>query len=211
MTVPNIDTFEHDVADEIKKKEASLTDIASASGDVGNAPETKKGGSILFSVLLGILFLVLIGAGGGYYYLFILNKPATTPPALTQQEEAGTTAKLEDISPTLAGAIGSSVESIGTSEYGFTIRLKDYTPVFAYMLRNENAYADEIAAAVGSPRDMSTTTLPFAFKDVTMSNQNMRVGTSASSTVIYAFVSNSYLVISSSTGGILSLRGAIIR
>lgn len=210
MTVPNIDTFEQDVADEIKRKEASFTDIASASGNIGNDPDPKKGKSALIPILLITLLLVLVGAGGGYYYLFVLNKPAETPPLLTQPEQTQGATHVEELSQTLTSSIGPSVESITKSEYGYTVKLRDYTPVYAYMLRNESAYAEEIAAAVGSPRDTSTSTPLFTFKDSTINNQNMRVGTSASSTVTYAFVNNSYLVISSSTEGILSLRSAII-
>lgn len=211
MTVPNIDTYEYDVAEEIKKKEASFTDIASASGDIGNTPEQKKTASLLVPLLLAVLFFVMVGAGGGYYYLFVLHKPATSPTPLTQAELPSGMMRAEDVSETLAQAVGTSFGSIRTSEYGFTITLQEYTPVFAYMLRNEPAFAEELAFAVGSPRDTSTSSPPFEFRDVTRSNQNMRVGTSASSTVVYAFVNNSHLVVSSSTEGILSLRGAIIR
>lgn len=211
MTVPNIDTFEQNISEEIKKKEATFTDIASASGNVGNDTEPSTSGSSLIPILLLVLFLVLAGAGGGYYYLFVINKPPATPPMLTEQEETTDATHLEEISLTLATALGSSVESAQRSEYGFTIKLREYTPVYAYMLRNEAAYAEEIAASVGSPRDVSTTTPSFTFGDITLNNQNMRIGTSASSTVIYAFVNSSHLVISSSTEGILSLRSAIIK
>jgi hypothetical protein len=79
------------------------------------------------------------------------------------------------------------------------------------MLKNEDLYADELAFAIGSPREVSTSSLPFIFTDVTRNNQNMRVGTSGSSTIIYAFVNTNTLVISSSTEGILALRGGILR
>jgi hypothetical protein len=77
------------------------------------------------------------------------------------------------------------------------------------MLRNENLYADEIAKSLGKPRDPNTE--PFVFTDVTSNNQNMRVGTSASSTIVYAFAKPEILLISSTVEGLLALRSVILR
>lgn len=208
MAIPNIDTFEQNVAEEIKKKEASFTDIASAGGTVENAPPQQKRGSLLVPVLLVVLLLVSIAGAGGYYYVFFMKNAQPLP---AQEELLDTTVHLRDISATLEQSVGTSVEVVEKAEEGYVVTLREYTPVFAYMIRNESSFAEEIAVAVGSARDASTSTPPFSFQDVTMSNQNMRVGTSASSTVVYAFVSTNHLLLSSTTEGILSLRGGILK
>ena len=50
---------------------------------------------------------------------------------------------------------------------------------------------------------------PFVFTDITVSNQNMRIATSASSTVVYAFIGTQKLLIASSIEELLSLRSSL--
>lgn len=209
MSIPNIDTFEHDIAEEIKNKEATIGDIAAASGDIGNTSNPPASLSTLV-VSLGILFLIAVALIGVILFMKYSKTPVSSP-ATTQTTTTPPGLQMGSISPTLDSAIGASVGNIERSEYGYTIEILSYSDVFAYMLKNESRYADELAEAVGSPRDTSTTTQPFAFSDVTMNNQNMRVGTSGSSTVVYAFVNTSHLLISPNSEGILSLRSAILR
>lgn len=211
MITVNIDTFEHDISSEIKRKEATIGDIASATGNIGNTPAPHATSPFL---ILGVTILCLSGiiAAGLFGYMYYTKKqtlasqPKTTPlgPALP-------TISLSALSPVLDQEIGRFVNNVQESEYGYSMTVISYSPVYAYMIRNEGVYADEIAQAVGSPRDTSTTTSPFIFTDVTTSNQNMRLGTSASSTIVYAFVNNTQtLLIASTTERILSLRGAIL-
>jgi hypothetical protein len=215
MSVPNVDTFEHDIAEEIKKKEASMTDIASASNDVGNTPATPAASSSKLLLILGILSVITVIAIAVVLYLSYTK--GTVPPVDAQQpiSQASPSERADrsllSLSESLHDALGENISAVTQSSYGYTLMLREYTPVFAYMIRNEEAYADELAFSVHSPRDTSTSSLPFSFEDVTMSNQNMRLGTSGSSTVVYAFVNGHSLLISSSTEGILSLRGAILR
>lgn len=209
MSIPNIDTFEHDIAEEIKKKEATIGDIAAASGDIGNTSNPPASLSTLV-VSLGILFLIAVALIGVILFMKYSKTPVSSP-ATTQTTTTPPGLQMGSISPTLDSAIGASVGNVKRLEYGYTIEILSYSDVFAYMLKNESRYADELAEAVGSPRDTSTTIQPFAFSDVTMNNQNMRVGTSGSSTVVYAFVNTSHLLISPNTEGILSLRSAILR
>ena len=70
---------------------------------------------------------------------------------------------------------------------------------------------NDITSAILPKMDTSTTTQAFSFKDITINNQNMRIATSASSTVIYAFIGSEALVFSSTTEGILLLRSDILR
>lgn len=207
MAVANIDTFENDITQEIKTKEASLTDIASAGGDIGNAPES---GSSKLLLSIGILsFLVAVGMLGWYYYVNITTEDQIAEQSL-QTEEGNIRAKLMAISPLLDAGIGDKVTKVTSTEYGHTLSLSEYTSVFAYMIRNESIFADELAASVGSARDLSTSTLAFWFSDMTASNQNMRVGVSDDKTVAYAFLNSKTLLIASSTEGILMLRATAL-
>ncbi len=209
MSIPNVDTFEHDIADEIKNKEASISDIASAGGDIGNTQKT-GGGSSLFFILGGVFIFAMICLLGALLYFSTQSTPTPSQMA-TSTIPITPSYLLFNLSPVLAEEISESVSDVKKTDYGYTVLLSSYTNVFSYMIKNENAYADEIALSFGVPRDRSTTTPPFAFTDVTLNNQNMRVGTSGSSTIVYAFVNAKALVIATSTQGILSLSNDIIK
>jgi hypothetical protein len=200
MSIPNVDTFEHDIADEIKNKEASISDIAAASGDVGSGQKTRES-SNLFFILGGVFVFAMICVLGGLLY-FAMKPPALPQTAATSTPLTSTTL-LFSLSPALSDGISPSVSDVKKTSYGYTILLSSYTGAFAYMIKNENLYADEMAVSLGVPRDTSTTTEPFSFADITINNQNMRVGTSGSSTIVYAFVNAQALLVSTSTQGIL--------
>jgi len=210
MTIPNVDTFEHDIAEEIRTKEASLTDIASAGGDVNNNRTNGPQASNTLVVLGAVCIFVVIGIFIALFFLYGKDATSEAPLVATSTQQT-TNNQLLAISQTLSDQLGGNIQSISKSEYGYVLRLISYSPVFSYMIKNERAYADELALAVRSPRDTGTSSLPFIFTDVTLNNQNMRVGTSGSSTVVYAFINAEALVISSSTQGILALRGAILQ
>lgn len=210
MSIPNIDTFEHDISEEIKTREATIGDIAAASGDLSNTPAQTPSIS-MFMIVLGIMLFITVIAISIIFFIRLSQAQVLPPPLSGNSTQAAGNAVVGDISYSVEQAVGTSIAGVQKSEYGYTLQLLSYSDVFAYMIKNEQTYADELARAVGSPRDASTTTPPFAFTDVTINNQNMRVGTSGSSTIVYAFVNMKTLLISSSTEGILALRGAILR
>ncbi len=75
------------------------------------------------------------------------------------------------------------------------------------MLTNEQVVAKDIQRnAFTTPTDELLT-----FNDITLSNQNMRIAESASSTFVYAFVGASHLIFATSTDAIITLRSAILR
>lgn len=207
MSIPNVDTFEHDIADEIKNREASISDIASASGDVGSGQKTREG-SNLFFILGGVFIFAVICVLAGLLY-FTTRSPAIIRPLAPIPVTS--TSLLFSLSPALSDGISDSVRDVKKTPYGYTIMLSSYTSAFAYMIKNENSYADEMALSLGVPRDTSTTTSPFSFTDVTINNQNMRVGTSGSSTIVYAFVNAKALLVSTSTQGILLQESDILQ
>lgn len=207
MAIPNVDTFEHDISEEIRVKEATITDIAAASGDVGNTPTPHANTSRLLFILAGIFMLAIIGIFIALYISVV--KKASTGEVIPVATTPEINNKLLAFSPILNDALAGNIGTVQRSEYGYTLQVLGYTNVYAYMLKNESVYADELALAVSSPRETGTSSLPFTFTDVTLNNQNMRVGTSGSSTLIYGFVNTNALVVSSSTEGILALRGIL--
>lgn len=219
MAIPNIDTFEHDIREEIKNREASVGDIASAGGAVGNTGKTSSNSSrALIFLAFAMLFFIL--SGFGYLgYIYMTEKPATKEQAAKivdqqirdQNTEKIISDKLNMISPTLSGGVAHFTSKIDTTPLGSVLTLSDYGSVFAFMIKNENAIASEVLAGEISKYADSTTTPDLTFVDQTQSNQNMRVLTVGSSTLVYAFFGEDYLAIASSTENILQMRGAIIK
>ncbi len=210
MAIPNVDTFEHDIAEEIKTKEATLTDIASAGGDVSNLQNGRARTSGLL-VLFGVVCVVaVVGILIALLYVYVIKKDPLPEPSTAVDTTTSQSNRLLAFSPILFDALGGNIGDVSKTEYGYTLRVLSYGQVFSYMIKNEAEYADELALAVGSPRDISTTTPPFTFTDVTLNNQNMRVGSSGSSTIVYAFVNTGALLVASSTEAILTMRSAIL-
>lgn len=213
MPLETVDTFEHDIATEIKQKEATIGDIASAGGDVGNIPLVKENSSMItFFVIFFVLVTATVVSYYGYtYYNDKVNPvPKTSPVVIPPTQDSSL---LSTISSSFPSSIGSAVNNVKKLPAGYEIYItssNSYSSVFAYMIKNENVYADDVAKSLGVERDTSTTTPPFIFTDITINNQNMRVGKSASSTIVYAFINTEALVISTSTEGILSLRSDIL-
>lgn len=206
MPVPNVNTFEHDIAEEITHREATVTDIASASGDIQNIPNQQLQTSKLFFVLGGVAVAAVIIVMAA---LFFSSSQSTSQTIVTPSTNENPDNDLLSLSLNLRDNIGSHIGSVQKSEYGYTLTVLNYSSVFAHMIKNENAYADELAIALGV-QETATTSPVYTFTDITINNQNMRVGTSGSSTVVYAFVNTKHLLISPTPEGILALRGVIL-
>ncbi len=156
---PKVDTFEHNIIEEIKRKDASLTQISAASNDVGNIPvvETKK--KPLVIIIAGVvLLLCLIGGGALAYFYFTdpLLPPSAAPVKVSPSDVPKKIALLGSISPTLDTEIGRSVTKVEKKNEGYIITINDYSAVFSYMTRNEGDYIGELAASF-SPSIASST------------------------------------------------------
>lgn len=207
MTVPQVDTFEHDIASEIKQKEASIVSIATASGDIQDAPlpPSPNSPAILIASILFFISVITVATLGYMYY-----KKNTTPVPPIVLVDTTPAANLSDISPTLTEAIGAFVATTTKTDYGYTVILESYSPVFAYMIKNEGKYGEELAASLGVQRDTGTTSLPFVFMDITSNNQNIRKGISGSSTIMYAFIGTNALVFATTTEAIIALKSNVL-
>lgn len=225
MTLPKIETFEHDIADEVLKKETSVAKIAAQDALVQEvqkeAAKQRVGPSspFLVSIIVVLVVVAILVVGGYFAYTTLIAKDEGAPQAIEkrsasqEQASAPSTAAaatfFERTFPELKEGLGGYVRKAEKTPYGFLITITDYSGPFSFVFKNEDLFADSISNALElAPENRNG---PYAFTDITLSNNNMRVGTSGSNTVVYAFVGKSALIISTSTDGVLKGAGAIIR
>lgn len=228
MAIPNIDTFEQDIREEIKHKEATIGDIASASGEIGNMPSNvgtfsnsknstdnnSSRGFYISTIIISILVISVLSYLG---YLYTVQQSATKINKVTDNQNNSIdtpeiiTKKLNDFAPSLSEGISRFTTKVETAPYGTIISINDYDSVFAFMIKSETDIAKEVLANELKNYENSTTTPDLTFIDNTKSNQNMREVIVGSTTLVYAFISDQYLVFASSTESIIKIRGNIIR
>lgn len=205
METPAVETFEHDISDEISHKEATISDIAAATGSIGNTAAQKERGTLLI-VLSGVV-LILACVIAVAWYITTHTTPAPSTASLAQAPIITQGKDLATLSPNLANSVGRFISHTAQDDLGVTLTLAEFPPIFAYMLTNEQIVAKDIQRnAFTTPTDELLT-----FNDITLSNQNMRFAESASSTFVYAFVGASHLIFATSTDAIITLRSAILR
>lgn len=207
MSAPKIETFEYDIVDELKNKHADWVDVAKVDETKEINKEVSKISTekIILIILSIILFIALS-------VLLILNytKPKQATP-LTQINPnylpKSNQITFDNILPETSYGIGrftSSVSMVGNG--GYSIKILDYSSVYSYILKNETSFGKELQNLFGIEASTSTP----AFKDVTLSNQDMRVLSTDVGTVVYAFIEDEWLVLSTSTEGILTTRNVIL-
>lgn len=160
--IPKVDTFERDIVDEIKRKEASLTEISAASNDVGNTDVDIPKKLPIFIIAVGTFFVICsigLGALGYFYFTDSLFPPSSQPLPVNQNTVPKTTTEIEKLSPTLATEIGRFIVRVEKKDQGYILTLSEYSPVFAYITRNESSYIEELALLF-SPASMTSTTTP---------------------------------------------------
>ncbi len=188
--VPTVDTFEHDIADEIRHKEASIEDIASATGNIGNDPSKdvpEKGNSSLFGI---VVILILCGLAGASYlgYLYFIEGPASdkekAQAIVAQQKKLKPSIELSIVSKYLSASVGTFLNNVEKTNMGYSIDVVSYSPVFAYMIKNEKDFANEIGIAVGNnhtikPKATSTPpVIPVVNNNATTSTSTPKTATS---------------------------------
>ncbi len=192
--VPKVDTFEGNISDEIKRKEASLTEISSASNNVGNNDDIllPKRRPIFLIATICVFILCLIGFAALAYYYFndsilspkketVLINPTVVPKVV---------ADIKNISPTLFEQIGRFVTRVEKKDKGYVITISEYSPVFAYVTRNEKNYIEELSLlfpatqvqAVSSSTPPKITPPLIATTTITASSSNETASTTKSTT-----------------------------
>lgn len=212
--LPKIETFEYDITNEIKTKEANIRDIAASSNSVGTKVESgtaKKTKGLLIASFVLIILSVLGTLG---YVFYIQSADQVTAPQVVTLHDTGSKEKdLSNSLPLFYNRVGRFVTKAEQTPSGYNLTITSYSEVFAFMLKNENAFAKELAPLLKVKLDSQTgtTTPQLIFTDMTVSNQNMRVLSVGSSTLIYSFLNTDHLLLSTTPEGILAMRSAILK
>lgn len=161
---PKVDTFEHDIADEIRRKEANLAEIQAVSKQnsptAENLPQKKLP---WFTIILATLLVVsLLGIGGVAYYYFndSLLPPSAQEVTIKKNDIPKVAADLAKVSPTLNTEIGRFVSSVEKRDAGYILTITDYSAVFGYMARNEETFIGELALLFENTSAKTGTTTP---------------------------------------------------
>ena len=168
---PKVDTFEHDIANEIRRKETTLEEVkAAAAKTTEQTPVTipPKKTSPFTIALVALIVLSLIGLAGVAYYYFhdSLLPPQAKPVEIRKKDIPKMTEAVVKISPTLGNEIGRYVTTVEKKDKGYIISINNYSAVFAYMTRNENAYIDQLAKLFTEEVIASTTSTKEEVKPV---------------------------------------------
>lgn len=156
---PKVDTFEQDIAKEIRRKEATLAEIASANAraeDTISVPK-KIPAFIIALVVCFILLLIGLGVIGYVYFTNPLLSGNGKQMEVHPSDIPKITTDLPKLSPTLGENIGRFVTKVEKKDGGYILTIKDYSSVFAFMTRNEDTYVGELADLF-SPSTLEATT-----------------------------------------------------
>lgn len=173
-----VDTFEQDIAEEIKRKEASMSEIAVASSATSNPSadivELPKKPPVFFYALITVFSLSLFGIGLlSYFYFTKMEEIAPLPKeSVTPLATPKTTTTIETLSPTLASQLSRFITSVDKKDLGYVITINDYGAVFSYMSRNEENYAKELLSVLNESTTSSTTN-PVPKKDVPAASSSL--------------------------------------
>jgi hypothetical protein len=158
---PKVDTFEHDIADEIRRKEASLAEIQAVSKQNSPAEVAPPKKLPWMTITLSVLLVAsLLGIAGVAYYYFndSLLPPSAEEKKITKDDTPKITADLTKLSPTLNTGIGRFVSMVEKKDSGYILTITDYSAVFGYMTRNENTYIEELLSAFGTATQTASST-----------------------------------------------------
>ena len=161
-----LDTFQKDIADEIKRQDKVLTDVNSIPTTPDNqaTPPVKQKQSNVLTVLVIASTISICGILGLLYFYFhdSLLPPSASGVEVHPDNIPKVTENLSKISPVLAGEIGNYVTLVEKKERGYVLTISNYSPVFAYMTRNESSYSKdllELFPVIATSTGASTTPL----------------------------------------------------
>lgn len=193
MAIPiTVDTFEHDIADEIRHKEASIEDIAAATGDIKNTPTEETNVKSNSAVISIVVILILCGIIGASYlgYIYFVDGPTSIAKKeeviKSQNKKLNPEIQLSFVSPALDKALGTLLTNIEKSPAGYSMNVVSYSPVFAYMIKNEKDFGDDLGILVGNSHTVkanATSTpkvTPVIIVATTTSTSTQNIGTTTS-------------------------------
>ncbi len=193
MAIPiTVDTFEHDIADEIRHKEASIEDIATATGDIKNSTTDDTSTKNSSAVVSIVVILILCGLVGASYlgYIYYVDGPTSIEKKeetiKAQNKKLNPEIQLSFVSPALDKALGTLLTNVEKSSAGYSLTVVSYSPVFAYMIKNEKDFGDDLGILVGNNhniKDKATSTpkvTPVIIVATTTSTSTQNIGTTTS-------------------------------
>ncbi len=186
--VPKVDTFARDISEEIKHKEASLADIATASNDIGNSPEEasplENRSSKMFLIAIVFLVIALCALIAFFYYYFSTINAHEQSVQPAQTATSTKTSNLSTLSVTLNDNIGRHISRVEKKEKGYVLTLSSYAPVFAYITRKEADYVSQLLDSV-SPQtvEKSKSEAPSLSENYATSTATSTVAASSTTTV----------------------------
>ncbi len=186
-----VETFEHDIADEIRRKEATLAEIEAVSKQNSQNSEALPHNKprIFLGILVALFIIALVGAGALIYYYF--NDPLLPPSSESVEIKSSDipkiTAEVSKLSPTLAAEIGRFVTLVEKKDKGYVLSINNYSVVFSYMTRNESSYIEDLLLLF--PGSASSSLVVPAQKPQAVSTTSPTVSTT--SQVLYATTSTS--------------------
>lgn len=160
MATPKVDTFEHDIVAEIKRREATLSEIAATTKETApKVEDAPKKTSILTITLITLLILSTIGLGAvGYYYFHdSLLPPSAKSVTVSPDDIPKVMADITKLSPSLGTEIGRFISKVEKKNNGYILTITNYSSVFAYMTRNEEVFAPELILALQANLIFSST------------------------------------------------------
>lgn len=205
MSIAAVDTFEKNIAEEIKRKDATYNEIVTATNEIGNTPPEVKNNSPIYILVSVLVLFAVIGIGVmGYLYQSGQIDPFAQAPAVQeakkQQALAPPTSQLLSLSLTLDKEIGSYVSAVQKTPNGYIIKINNYSSVFSYITRNEQSYIQELAEKVYIPnkapqltKATTTQTIPIAATSSATSTTQIKTSTTTpvvSTTTVTAELSN---------------------
>ncbi len=170
MPIPQVETFETDITEEIRQKQGSVTDVLAAHS---SAPTKTPNQTIIRLITFLIIFLLALLAVGIWYYLSIgkqnaLDRQAAQTPVITSKPPIS----IKKILPSMGPNLERFVVHTSKESAGYVITINDYTAVYGSILANEKTFGNELIRLF----NIDTVSEPI-FKDVTANNQDMRVAT----------------------------------
>jgi hypothetical protein len=174
-----VDTFEHDIADEIRRKEASLAEIQAVSKQNSptiNIDPPKTLPWLTITLVVGLIIAVVgISSLAYYYFTDSLLPPSAEPQVINKNDIPKVVTDISKLSPSLSAGIGRFSTLVEKKEAGYVITLNNYTEVFAYMTRNEDAYIHELVGVY--PKAVATSTQE-AVQENTSTSSTTKIGES---------------------------------
>ena len=170
MPIPQVETFETDITEEIKQKQGFVTDVLAAHS---STPPKTPDQTIIRAITFLIVFLLIALVAGIWYYFSIgkeniAEKKAIQKPIMTTKPVVS----INTILPKTAFKIDRFVVQTTKESAGYIVTLNDYASVYGTILTDETTFGNELIKLF----KIDTGSVP-VFRDITINNQDIRVAT----------------------------------